>query len=890
MFLHNLAVVSACICNNNKSFMETTKMKIEYRKLTDNESDPWQMLTNLDELIWNGVYALRVIDDDGSLGLPFRFGNDDTVTLVLKDHSHDGKLQSSRTIVQTITRVESYTGKVFVYNRTRYCNGGIHRWNSWERATEENGNPTIDSTFIQQIEQNSVNISNERDRAKRIEKQLETDIAANTQAIANEISRAQESEKYIKAGLRCNILQINTGALQENDDPYPGTTYSAYSDLVTGNGEIVVADEYYIDSIKIFSKDGTEWGYISNYNNRSYAFDDGFKYQFGFAKKDNNRFTSNELGTIVQSLTFNPIVWSGSKNMDSYDCSGVYPISGKRESTTDNMPFSSTGIINARLTVIRAGSCVTQLLVMLNAGDGDGNIYMRTNKNGKWQDWKKQQKCTEVGSIGFGQSRTFDDLIDSGVYSGVNVFLINDASSGIPTVANETFMLVVINADLAGAGVSQLKYALLLDGTVNIAKRVRHNGIWGEWGSIIDVADQVESLRRATPELNRYELFSIGGSLSSAGMWQAKVAELNGYRFDRNKNSKPGMVLSAGNSGNSGKTFDNILWRARNLIEQNCISGDGENAIVVLENINDAYSVFDNEVRPINPAEPIDGYSYSEFNVELLESIVDKAEVNAVLRLEKISGGYNLKVDSLPAKEGNICLRIGYTDGESRDYYIHLTPQTDNVETLQHVLACILECGYHDVTAVLADDASSVDFSSDEPINLQYVEFVDVEDTGMACVITDNPNVKSHVAMYFIGDSIAEWSDIDKWQEGITYSQGWKSAIELLIRRYPKLHLCVGLFPVYAVGSTDYLLSNGCYDTEAYNNSETMVVLVKMESELKKIAEYYSLPFINVFRECGISVSNMSSFYYAASGGLPKSCWYERVGETVAAHLKRFLA
>ena len=62
--------------------METTKMKIEYRKLTDNESDPWQLLTNIDELIWNGVYVLRVSDDDDTHGLPFRFSNDETVTLL----------------------------------------------------------------------------------------------------------------------------------------------------------------------------------------------------------------------------------------------------------------------------------------------------------------------------------------------------------------------------------------------------------------------------------------------------------------------------------------------------------------------------------------------------------------------------------------------------------------------------------------------------------------------------------------------------------------------------------------------------------------------------------------------------------------------------------------
>ena len=111
-------------------------MKIEYRKLTDNESAPWLLLTNIDELIWNGVYILRVIDDDGLSGLPFRLGNYDVVTLVLKDHAHEGTLQSSRTIVQTITRVESSTGDVFVFTRTRYNSSGVHIWSRWIPDTE----------------------------------------------------------------------------------------------------------------------------------------------------------------------------------------------------------------------------------------------------------------------------------------------------------------------------------------------------------------------------------------------------------------------------------------------------------------------------------------------------------------------------------------------------------------------------------------------------------------------------------------------------------------------------------------------------------------------------------------------------------------------------------
>ncbi|MBO5865097.1 MAG: hypothetical protein J6Q73_03495 [Bacteroidaceae bacterium] len=60
------------------------KKKIEYRKQIDNETAPWQLLTNIDELLWNGVYALRVSDDNGSSNLPFRLADDADVITALE--------------------------------------------------------------------------------------------------------------------------------------------------------------------------------------------------------------------------------------------------------------------------------------------------------------------------------------------------------------------------------------------------------------------------------------------------------------------------------------------------------------------------------------------------------------------------------------------------------------------------------------------------------------------------------------------------------------------------------------------------------------------------------------------------------------------------------------
>ena len=60
--------------------MKPTKMRIEYCKQVDNETAPWLSLTNVDELQWNGVYSLRVSNDDGSHNLPFRLRDGETVT------------------------------------------------------------------------------------------------------------------------------------------------------------------------------------------------------------------------------------------------------------------------------------------------------------------------------------------------------------------------------------------------------------------------------------------------------------------------------------------------------------------------------------------------------------------------------------------------------------------------------------------------------------------------------------------------------------------------------------------------------------------------------------------------------------------------------------------
>lgn len=104
-------------------------MKMKFRKSTDTGQGAWRELVTLDELIWAGVYLVRLAGDDTSL--PFSFADNETVTLVVKDHNVAGALQNNRVVVQTITRVDPSTGDVLTFTRARRYVDGSHKWGDW---------------------------------------------------------------------------------------------------------------------------------------------------------------------------------------------------------------------------------------------------------------------------------------------------------------------------------------------------------------------------------------------------------------------------------------------------------------------------------------------------------------------------------------------------------------------------------------------------------------------------------------------------------------------------------------------------------------------------------------------------------------------------------------
>ena len=475
-------------------------MKIEYRKQIDSETAPWQLLTNIDELLWNGVYNLRVTGDDGSHNLPFRLENDDTVTLVIKDHSHEGMLQGSRTIVQTITRVERSSGNVLSYTRTRCSVNGIPTWNYWTLATD--GGAVIDIPKATPSSLGGVIVG----EALAVDANGKLSIAGNS--IGEDKLTHELNAKINTAAAKANLtdlfvlndgLLLHTGALVENSTPYSGTTFSAYTDKIQANGELLVANSgYVIAGCKVFNGDEeTEFYTNLAFNSYHLVGDAATYYQLEFTKKDASSFTADDLSQVVRFYQRKPVMWNAKSHVDYFITPGTYTIHGHRTNLVDGLPFYNTGAFNAQLTVLACANCVTQILTLLNAGGGDGNVYTRTQQHGVWESWGKLQQNIEVGAIGLGQEKTFDHLTDNGIYSGVNVYATGTDANGYPVTSYETFVLVVINGYLTGGGISQLKYSLLPNGKTSVATREKVDDVWSEWsdpmGEFLKFIDRLKS-------------------------------------------------------------------------------------------------------------------------------------------------------------------------------------------------------------------------------------------------------------------------------------------------------------------------------------------------------------------------------------------------------------
>ena len=264
--------------------------------------------------------------------------------------------------------------------------------------------------------------------------------------------------------------------------------------MILANGETVVVNPgYRISAVKIF--DGKqEICFDDTLQLEEYTLDKkGYCYQFAFSKTDKSTFAADELCRVIKSFVRNDFIWNNESDIDSFVAQGTYNISGVSGNLADGLPKNNTGAIRASLTVLSSDECITQILTLLNAGDGDGNVFIRNRMGDIWGTWGKLQANIEVGEVD-----SLDSFIDKGVYSGV---WRNGFNSAYPV----TFVCITLSENAVNASsnrVSQLVYGLSKnDGAVVCRTRVGQGNdtvVWGTWKDVNE--DNIKALLQGTSE------------------------------------------------------------------------------------------------------------------------------------------------------------------------------------------------------------------------------------------------------------------------------------------------------------------------------------------------------------------------------------------------------
>lgn len=381
---------------------------------------------------------------------------------------------------------------------------------------------------------------------------------------------------------------------------------------------------------------------------------------------------------------------------------------------------------------------------------------------------------------------------------------------------------------------------------------------------------------------SNYELYSVGNSLASSGEWQKKVVELLGINFNQSLNNNSSHPTSIGGTKSEMGDLNSTYFRTLNLIKYGNIQGNGENAIVLFENANDGGFTFDQAAKSYTLG---DFLIMDEITKETLTAIPEnERNFNKVIKLKKTAAGKILKITSLPTKEGDVRIKVGLSTTGGLNYGIHVIPQATDDETREYIINKIVENDYRSIYDNKYND-NSVSFTSGTSTSI-ILEFYDDNNTGMLCSIEDNSSVQYEECRWFDSLDISNWTNPERWNIP-SLSSGWKSSIEELLRRFPKLRIGVINVPNFRLSQSDFLQANGVYNEKAFFDAID-TEKQKTTKRCSDICNFYGLKLIDIWGQTNISASNLSEFYYD-NNPHPKPEGYNRYGEIVAAKIKEWI-
>ena len=398
--------------------------------------------------------------------------------------------------------------------------------------------------------------------------------------------------------------------------------------------------------------------------------------------------------------------------------------------------------------------------------------------------------------------------------------------------------------------------------------------------------DNLDDYLKSTLPFNGKELFTIGDSECAGGIWQKRVSEITGCIFDQEKNSKPGSTLSLGGTSMYGSSLEMGLIRVTNLVKEKYHPD-----YIILENVNDqsAWSYPDGRLGAITDnahfiTNLLDGGLKSDWDsdaVTLLASIPsENRQFGTSIQLTANVAGKNVKITSMPTKNGNVKLRLHEDAYNHKDYVISVS----STDTLMQILDKILEYDYEWFVDTLDSEGTGVDFSyhgSKGQSNVN-VTLIDVDNTGMQISVSDTDQAKSVTLKHYYGKTLNDndWTNINNWRDTVKFYEAWKGVIEYCLKNFPTAQLYILVFPHLGnVYPADYLNADSSYNMEAYRSAFSNVK--SLYSAQRALAEYYNLPCIDLVANMGISPANMAAWF--PDGNVhPTNEGFRYLGEKIA--------
>lgn len=345
-------------------------------------------------------------------------------------------------------------------------------------------------------------------------------------------------------------------------------------------------------------------------------------------------------------------------------------------------------------------------------------------------------------------------------------------------------------------------------------------------------------------------LCTIGDSILAGETIAKNISLKTGCKYGSENNFSVGGTLTYGNLKDCG------LVRTFNLVNSNIIPD-----IVLLECINDNPPSDEADIKAINPfhlSNILKGYSKADWDsnrTALLGSVPESDRGYGVaIELLSKSSGKNLKFLNTPLSDGDIYLTVTYNGG-SQKVGIHVTTK-DTIDTLY---AKVLEYSYTRVVDTLSADGG-VNFAEIEYTDKVNVT-VDVQSTGLSYSVTDTDNADKSTLIFFVGDSLSDWTDSSKWSQYLPFYEAWKGLIEMLQNKFPKAMVVMLVFPKHNYYLNDYKKTDGFYDWDRIVNGDTYKNIEKRIEANIKLAKYYNIPYIDLHHNCGINIHNYGEYY-----------------------------